>query len=173
MKKLLPLLVFLVVGVFLFLSLNSYPNKLPSPLVGKKFPIIEGTDFYSNETVKLNDLMDNNLALVNVWASWCVTCRKEHQVIMNIAKNTNLKLIGINYKDTKSDGEEYLKVMGNPFDEIVFDPNGEIGMELGVYATPETFLISKEGLIIHKHAGEITKEIWNENFLPLINVTES
>ena len=173
MKKILPLLVFLVVGVFLFLSLNSDPNKLPSPLVGKKFPIIEGTDFYSNETVKLNDLMDNNLALVNVWASWCVTCRKEHQVIMNIAKNTNLKLIGINYKDTKSDGMEYLKVMGNPFDEIVFDPNGEIGMELGVYATPETFLINKEGLIIHKHVGEITKEIWNENFLPLINVTES
>jgi cytochrome c biogenesis protein CcmG/thiol:disulfide interchange protein DsbE len=173
MKKILPLLVFLVVGVFLFLSLNSDPNKLPSPLVGKKFPIIEGTDFYSNETVKLNDLMDNNLALVNVWASWCVTCRKEHQVIMNIAKKYNLKLIGINYKDTKSDGEEYLKVMGNPFDEIVFDPNGEIGMELGVYATPETFLISREGLIIHKHIGEITKEIWNENFLPLINVTES
>ena len=173
MKKILPLLVFLLVGVFLFLSLNSDPNKLPSPLVGKKFPIIEGTDFYSNETVKLNDLMDNNLALVNVWASWCVTCRKEHQVIMNIAKNNNLKLIGINYKDTKSDGREYLKVMGNPFDEIVFDPNGEIGMELGVYATPETFLISREGLIIHKHIGEITKEIWNEDFLPLINVTES
>ena len=173
MKKIMPLLVFLVVGVFLFLSLNSDPNKLPSPLVGKKFPIIEGTDFYSNETVKLNDLMDNKLALVNVWASWCVTCRKEHQVIMNIAENTNLKFIGINYKDTKSDGEEYLKVMGNPFDEIVFDPNGEIGMELGVYATPETFLISREGLIIHKHIGEITKEIWNENFLPLINVTES
>ena len=173
MKKILPLLVFLVVGVFLFLSLNSDPNKLPSPLVGKKFPIIEGNDFYSNETVKLNDLMDNKLALVNVWASWCVTCRKEHQVIMNIAKNNNLKLIGINYKDTKSDGREYLKVMGNPFDEIVFDPNGEIGMELGVYATPETFLISREGLIIHKHIGEITKEIWNENFLPLINVTES
>jgi cytochrome c biogenesis protein CcmG/thiol:disulfide interchange protein DsbE len=171
MKKILPLLVFLVVGVFLFLSLNSDPNKLPSPLVGKKFPIIEGTDFYSNETVKLNDLMDNNLALVNVWASWCVTCRKEHQVITNIAKNNNLKLIGINYKDTKSDGEEYLKVMGNPFDEIVFDPNGEIGMELGVYATPETFLISREGLIIHKHIGEITKKIWNESFLPLINTT--
>ena len=173
MKKILPLIVFLVVGVFLFLSLNSDPNKLPSPLIGKKFPIIEGNDFYSNETVKLNDLMDNKLALVNVWASWCVTCRKEHQVIMSIAENTNLKLIGINYKDTKSDGEEYLKVMGNPFDEIVFDPNGEIGMELGVYATPETFLISREGLIIHKHIGEITKEIWNENFLPLINVTES
>ena len=146
---------------------------MPSPLIGKKFPIIEGTDFYSNETVKLNDLMDNKLALINVWASWCVTCRKEHKVIMNIAKNKNMKIIGINYKDTKSDGKEYLKVMGNPFEEIIYDPNGEIGMELGVYATPETFLISRECLIIHKHIGEITKEVWNENFLPLINVTES
>ena len=166
MKKILPLLVFLVVGVFLFLSLNSDPNKLPSPLVGKKFPIIEGNDFYSNETVKLNDLMDNKLALVNVWASWCLTCRKEHQVIMSIAKNNNLKLIGINYKDTKSDGEEYLKVMGNPFDEIVFDPKGQIGMELGVYATPETFIIGRDGLIIHKHIGEITEKDWIDFFSP-------
>ena len=173
MNKIVPLLVFLVIGIFLFLSLNSNPDKLPSPLVGKIFPEIEGADFYTNEAVKLNNLIDGQVSLINVWASWCVTCRKEHQMMMNITKNNDLKLIGINYKDTKNDGEEYLKVMGNPFDEIVFDPNGEIGMELGVYATPETFLISREGLIIHKHIGEITKEIWNENFLPHINVTES
>ena len=173
MKKIIPLLVFIVIGIFLFLSLNSNPNKLPSPLVGKMFPIVEGADFYTNENVKLNDLMGNQIALVNVWASWCVTCRKEHQMIMNIAKNNNLKLIGINYKDTRSDGDEYLKVMGNPFDEIVFDPKGQIGMELGVYATPETFLINKKGLIIHKHIGEITKDVWTENFAPLIKTTES
>jgi len=173
MKKIIPLLVFIVIGIFLFMSLNSNPNKLPSPLVGKKFPIVEGADFYTNENVKLNDLMGNQIALVNVWASWCVTCRKEHQMIMNIAKNNNLKLIGINYKDTRSDGDEYLKVMGNPFDEIVFDPKGQIGMELGVYATPETFLINKKGLIIHKHIGEITKDVWTENFAPLIKTTES
>jgi len=173
MKKIIPLLVFIVIGIFLFLSLNSNPNKLPSPLVGKIFPIVEGADFYTNENVKLNDLIGNQIALVNVWASWCVTCRKEHQMIMNIAKNNNLKLIGINYKDTRSDGDEYLKVMGNPFDEIVFDPKGQIGMELGVYATPETFLINKKGLIIHKHIGEITKDVWTENFAPLIKTTES
>ena len=66
-------------------------------------------------------------------------------MIMNIAENNQIKLIGVNYKDTRIEGEEYLKVMGNPFDEILFDPKGQIGMELGVYATPETFLISKEG----------------------------
>ena len=173
MKKIIPLIVFLVIGIFLFLSLNSNPSKLYSPLVGKMFPILEGDDFYTNEKVKLNDLMANQLTLVNVWASWCVTCRKEHQMIMDISQNNNLKLIGINYKDTKVDAEEYLKVKGNPFDEVIFDPKGKIGMELGVYATPETFLISKEGLIIYKHIGEITKEIWNEIIESHLNIAES
>ena len=112
MKKIVPLFVFLVIGIFLFLSLNSIPNKLPSPLVCKIFPEIEGADFYTNEAVKLNNLIDGQVSLINVWASLCVTCRKEHQMIMNIAKNNDLKLIGINYKDTRSEGENYLEVMG-------------------------------------------------------------
>jgi len=173
MKKIIPLIVFLVIGTFLFLSLNSNPNKLPSPLIGKMFPVLEGADFYTNEKVKLNDLMANQLTLVNVWASWCITCRKEHQMIMDIAQNNNLKLIGINYKDTRIDGQNYLEVMGNPFDEVIFDPQGKIGMDLGVYATPETFLISKEGLIIYKHIGEITQEVWIENFKSHFNMTKS
>ena len=165
MKKIIPLIIFFIIGIFLFLSLNSNPNKLPSPLVGKIVPEINGKDFFTNENVKLNDLMDNQMALVNVWASWCVTCRKEHQVIMNIANNESLKLIGINYKDQKNDGQKYLEIMGNPFDEVIFDPDGKIGMEFGVYATPETFLINREGLILYKHIGEITPEVWSENFL--------
>ena len=173
MNKLIPLIVFIILVIFLFLSLNSSPNRLPSPLIGKMFPVLEGADFYTNEKVKLNDLMANQLTLVNVWASWCLTCRKEHQLIMDVAQNNNLKLIGINYKDTKDDGEEYLKVMGNPFDEVIFDPQGKIGMDLGIYATPETFLISKEGIIIYKHIGEITKEVWIENFKSHFNMTKS
>ena len=165
MKKIIHLLLFFVIGMFLFLSLNSNPNKLPSPLVGKVVPDIDGKDFYTNENVKLNDLMENQMALVNIWASLCVTCRKEHQMIMKIANNESFKLIGINYKDQKNDCQKYLEIMGNPFDEIIFDPDGRIGMELGVYATQETFLINREGLILFKHIGEITPELWSENFL--------
>ena len=168
MRKIIPLVIFIIIGIFLFLSLNSNPNKLPSPLVGRMIPELEGKDFFTNESVKLNDLMENQMALVNVWASWCVTCRKEHPMIMNIANNGNLKLIGINYKDQKNDGQKYLEIMGNPFDEIIYDPEGRIGMELGVYATPETFLIDKEGLVLYKHIGEITPEVWNQNFLVLL-----
>ena len=165
MKKIIPLIIFIIIGIFLFLSLNSNPNKLPSPLVGKSVPEIIGKDFYTNENVKLNDLMKNQTSLLNVWASWCVTCRKEHQMIMNIASKENLRLIGINYKDQKNDGKKYLEIMGNPFDEVIFDPDGRIGLELGVYATPETFLINEEGLILYKHIGEITPEVWSRNFL--------
>ena len=133
MKKLITLILFVVIVVFLYFSLNSNSNKLPSPLLGKMFPNIEAQDFYSDESVLLTDLFsDNNMSLVNVWASWCVTCRQEHQMMMKIANNKDLQLIGINYKDTKADGEKYLEVMGNPFDVIVFDPSGMIGLDLGV-----------------------------------------
>ena len=166
MKKLIPLIVFVVIAVFLYFSLTSISSKLPSPLLGKMFPNIEAKDFYSNESVLLTDLFSEKMSLVNVWASWCVTCRQEHQMMMQIANNKNLQLIGINYKDTRADGEKYLKLMGNPFDVIVFDPNGKIGLNLGVYATPETFLVNQQGVILFKHIGAIDSKVWEEGFIP-------
>tara|TARA_B110000285_G_C14754604_1_gene436765 strand:+ start:140 stop:661 length:522 start_codon:yes stop_codon:yes gene_type:complete len=173
MKKLIPLIIFIVIAVFLFLSLNSNKGELPSPLLGKMFPSIEGKDFYTNETIKVVDLLDNKMTLINVWASWCTTCRKEHQMIMNIAKNTDLQLIGIDYKDTRANGAQYLEIMGNPFDEILFDPDGKIGMDLGVYATPETFLVDKKGMILYKHIGEIDQNVWDKNIAVHLNPIES
>ena len=168
MKKLIPLIIFVVIAVFLYFSLNSISSKLPSPLLGKMFPNIEAKDFYSDESVLLTDLFSDNMSLVNVWASWCVTCRQEHQMMMKIANNKDLQLIGINYKDTRADGEKYLEVMGNPFDVIVFDPSGKIGLDLGVYATPETFLVNQQGVILYKHIGAIDSKIWEEGFIPHI-----
>jgi len=168
MKKFIPLILFLFIAVFLYFSLNSNSSKLPSPLLGKMFPNIEAKDFYSDESVLFTDLFSDNISLVNVWASWCVTCRQEHQMMMKIAKNNNLQLIGINYKDTRADGERYLEVMGNPFDVIVFDPSGKIGLDLGVYATPETFLVNQQGVILFKHIGAIDSKIWEEDFVPYI-----
>ena len=168
MKKLIPLILFVVIAVFLYFSLNATSSKLSSPLLGKIFPNIEAKDFYSDESVLLTDLFSDNISLVNVWASWCVTCRQEHQMMMKIANNKDLQLIGINYKDTRADGEKYLEVMGNPFDVIVFDPSGKIGLNLGVYATPETFLVNQQGVILYKHIGAIDSKIWEEGFIPHI-----
>jgi len=168
MKKLIPLILFVVIAVFLYFSLNSTSSKLSSPLLGKIFPNVEGRDFYSDESVLLSGLFSDNMSLVNVWASWCVTCRQEHQMMMKIANNKDLQLIGINYKDTRTDGARYLEVMGNPFDVIVFDPSGKIGLNLGVYATPETFLVNQQGVILYKHIGAIDSKIWEEGFIPHI-----
>ena len=168
MKKLIPLILFVVIAVFLYFSLNTNSSKLPSPLLGKMFPNIEAKDFYSNESVLVTNLFSKKMSLVNVWASWCVTCRQEHQMMMKIANNKDLQLIGINYKDTRIDGERYLEMMGNPFDVIFFDPSGNIGLDLGVYATPETFLVDQQGVILHKHIGAIDSKVWEEDFVPHI-----
>ena len=168
MKKLIPLILFIVIAVFLYFSLNSNSSKLPSPLLGKMFPNIEAKDYYSNESVLLADLFSENMSLVNVWASWCVTCRQEHQMMMKIANNKDLQLIGINYKDTRTDGKKFLEMMGNPFDVIIFDPSGKIGLDLGVYATPETFLVNQQGVVLYKHIGAIDSEVWEEYFIPRI-----
>ena len=132
------------------------------------FPNIEAKDFYSDESVLLTDLFNDNMTLVNVWASWCVTCRQEHQMMMKIANNNDLQLIGINYKDTRADGEKFLEIMGNPFDVIIFDPNCKVGLDLGVYATPETFLVNQQGVILYKHIGVIDSKVWEESFIPYI-----
>ena len=173
MKKLIPLILFIIIAVFLFFSLNSDPSKLPSPLLGKMFPSIQGKDFYTDETIDVSNLLANKMSLVNVWASWCTTCRKEHQMIMNIAKNTDLQMIGIDYKDTRENGAKYLEIMGNPFDQILFDLNGKIGIDLGVYATPETFLVNEKGVILYKHIGEIDQKVWDKNFAIHLKSTES
>ena len=89
-------------------------------------------------------------------------------MMMMIANNKDLQLIGINYKDTRANGEKYLKVMGNPYDVIVFDPSGKIGLDLGVYATPETFLVNNKGVILYKHIGAIDAKVWEEGFIPYI-----
>jgi len=167
-KKLIPLIGFIVIATFLYVSLSSNPRELPSPFLGKAFPDIEVDDFYTGESVSLRDTFIGSSTLVNVWASWCVTCRAEHQVLMSISKGESIQLIGLNYKDTRADANKMLGVMGNPFDLIVFDPKGEAGLELGVYATPETFLVSQQGVILYRHIGEITQKIWLEDFLPHI-----
>jgi len=160
MKKLIPLIGFVVIATFLYLSLSSNPRELPSPFIGKAFPDIKVEDFYTGEIVALRDAFDNNMTLVNVWASWCITCRAEHQMLMKISKESSVQLIGLDYKDTRADAIKMLEIMGNPFDLIVFDPKGRAGLELGVYATPETFLVNQQGVILYKHIGEINQQIW-------------
>ncbi|WXT99428.1 MAG: Thiol:disulfide interchange protein DsbE [Catillopecten margaritatus gill symbiont] len=168
MGKFLPLVVFVVLAWFLYNGLGRDTRKLPSPLIGKSFPSLEVEDFQTGEKFPLQSRLKNKVSMVNIWASWCVTCRVEHKMLNNIAKWSDVQMVGVNYKDTKKEGERFLEILGNPFDFIVFDDKGKLGLELGVYATPETFIIDKNGVIQFKRIGEITLNIWQQQMLPLI-----
>lgn len=169
MKKFLPLTLFMVLVVFLYVGLGLDPKKLPSPLIDKPFPNLNVEDFASKQNYLMQNKLKNQVSLVNVWASWCITCRAEHQMLHHIAQTNKVQMIGVNYKDSKKQGEHFLQTLGNPFAFIVFDNLGKLGLELGVYATPETFLVDKQGIIRFKHIGSITPYIWQNKLLPLIS----
>lgn len=173
MGKFIPLVIFVVLAWFLYDGLGRDTKKLPSPLIGKTFPNLEVEDFQTGEKYYLKDKLKNKPSLVNVWASWCVTCRAEHQMLNDIAKQNVVQMVGINYKDTRKEAAYFLKRLGNSFDFIVFDQQGVLGLELGVYATPETFIVDQNGVIRFKRIGEITSRIWQEKMLPLINQLNS
>ncbi len=169
MNKFVPLVLFVILVGFLYIGLDLDPKKLPSPLIGKEFPNLEVEDFDSGTRYYTNDKTQDKISLVNVWASWCVTCRAEHEMLNEIAKTNKVQMIGVNYKDTKNAANRYLDILHNPYDIIIFDPLGSLGLELGVYATPETFIVDQKGLIRYKRIGQMTKKIWNEEVVPIIN----
>ena len=182
MGKFLPLVLFIVLAYFLLDGLGRDTKKLPSPLIGKNFPSLEVVDFHTGEKFFTQDRLKDKFSLVNVWASWCATCHVEHKMLINIAKSNSVQMMGINYKDKKklsgcvevdrdhtNFGDCFLSMRGNPFDFVVFDDVGKLGLELGVYRVPETFLVNDKGVIIFKHMGEITLRIWKDDILPLIN----
>ncbi len=168
MKKFLPLALFVVLVGFLYVGLDLDPKKLPSPLVGKTFPEVMVEDFDTGERYPIHQRFQQKLSLVNVWASWCVTCRAEHDMLLEIAKDQRVQMLGINYKDTKPEAQQFLARLGNPYDAIIFDQQGTLGLELGVYATPETFLVDQQGVIQEKHIGQLTSRVWQQKFKPLI-----
>jgi cytochrome c biogenesis protein CcmG/thiol:disulfide interchange protein DsbE len=168
MKKFIPLVLFAVFAVFLYNNLGRDTKKLPSPLIGKVFPNIQVTDFNSGKHYFPLDKIKGKVSLVNVWASWCVTCKAEHPDMMHISNNSIVQIIGINYKDTRALGLDFLQQRGNPYDEIIFDDQGKLGLELGVYAVPETFIVDRKGVIRHKVIGEITQQNWVTQILPLV-----
>lgn len=170
MKKFIPLVVFVVFLIFLYNGLGKDTKKIPSPFIDKKFPNIVMVDYKNGKTSLIRTNFKDGWTLVNFWASWCTTCRVEHHMLMKISKGNKVKMLGVNYKDTKEDSSKFLSSYGNPFDIIAFDKKGSIGLNLGIYAMPESFLVDNRGIIRHKYLGEMTEEIWEDEFLTIINM---
>ena len=157
--------------IFLFLSfcfvifykgLSNSNNYTPKVNYKKNIPVFEARDFNSNTNITSEKVFEKDIYyLVNIWASWCVPCREEHSLLMELSKNQSIKLIGLNYRDNLKNAKEFINKLGNPYSQILVDDKGTLGIEFGAYGVPETFLIDKNKRIIKKFVGPINQEILN------------
>ncbi len=168
LKALLPLAVFLGIAAFLFRGLGMDPREVPSPLVDKPAPVFSLPELKdAAQTVSSRDFQ-GEVSLLNVWATWCVSCRAEHKVLMKMAKRDGVRIYGLNYKDTRPEAIQWLNFYGDPYVANAFDADGRVGIDWGVYGTPETFVIDGKGVIRHKHIGPISDTVAQETLLPMI-----
>lgn len=173
---LIPLALFLVLAAFLARGLSRDPHEIPSPLVGRQAPLFELPQL---QTVQANAApagpamftpasMRGQVWLLNVWASWCASCREEHPVLMAAARRGDVPLIGLDYKDAPADAQRWLAQHGDPYRLSAVDRDGRVGMDYGVYGVPETYLIDAQGIIRHKHIGPLTEAVMQEKILPMV-----
>jgi len=165
---LIPLGAFLALAIVLAVGLNRDPREVPSPLIGKPAPSFSLTRLDDPQTsIALADLR-GKVWMLNVWASWCVACRDEHPLLVAFSKKGLLPIYGLNYKDQRDDGSAWLMRMGNPYQASLFDNEGRVGIDFGVYGVPETFIIDKTGTIRMKHIGPLTPEVIATEIEPLL-----
>ena len=151
-------LVFLFIFTIFYRGLQDTNIYSPEAKLNIKIPSFSAELFYSNKMVNSLEIFDlNKYYLLNIWSSWCVPCRQEHPLLIDLAKNTSVRVFGINYKDNKEKAEKFLKELGNPYEKIIFDKNGIVAIEWGAYGVPESFLIYN-GKIIKKYIGPLKKK---------------
>ena len=172
MKKryLFPLGLFLALASTLAVGLQrgNEAKPLPSPLVGKPVPVFELSRLDDAQQQVTPQDLKGKVWLLNAWASWCTSCRVEHPALLALAQRKEVTLVGFNYLDQREAGQKWLSKHGNPYELVLFDGNGRVGIDLGIVGVPETFLIDKQGTIRYKHTGALTNEVIQGKLLPLI-----
>jgi cytochrome c biogenesis protein CcmG/thiol:disulfide interchange protein DsbE len=164
----LPLALFAIIVAFLFVGLFRDPREVPSPLIGKPAPAFSLPRLHEPQRTLSNVDMRGQVWLLNVWASWCVSCRVEHPLLVDLAKANLVPVIGLNYKDRREDGLAWLAERGDPYKTSIVDADGRVGIDFGVYGVPETFVIDKAGIIRYKQIGPITVDALKDKILPLV-----
>ena len=188
-RFLLPLTIFFVLAAFLAVGLTLNPRDVPSPLIGKPAPAFKVAQLQAADQMISPEDLKGKVWLLNVWASWCVSCRQEHPLLVEFAKRSPVPIIGLNYKEVRGDGGIETKNMdpatemtlsrerakrwllqygGDPYAVSAMDLDGRIGIDYGVYGVPETFVIDQKGVIRHKHTGPLTVQAIEKDILPLI-----
>jgi cytochrome c biogenesis protein CcmG/thiol:disulfide interchange protein DsbE len=164
----IPLLIFAVIAVFLLKGLGMNPREIPSPLIGKAVPEFALPSLEQADTQITHKDLLGRVYLLNVWATWCVSCRAEHQTLVELARSGKVDIVGLNWKDDRDKAQVWLRRLGNPYTLNIFDKKGRTAIDLGVYGAPETFLVDSQGIIRFKHAGPVTHDLFNKQILPII-----
>jgi len=167
-RALIPLVIFLVLAALLFYGLQLDPRKVPSPLIDKPAPTFTLQSLKDANEMLTQDVLRGKMSLVNVWASWCPSCRQEHSELMQIARENDIQVIGFNWKDTRPQALQMLEQFGDPYTIILFDPDNQAGINWGIYGAPETFVVDTQGIIRHKRIGPIDRDVWENEILPII-----
>lgn len=167
-RFLLPLIIFIVLLGFLAVGLRLKPREVPSPFIGKAAPLFTLTQLHVPENNFSPADMHGQVWLLNVWASWCVSCRQEHPVLLELAKHNIAPIIGLDYKDNRDPAKAWLAEHGDPYRLSIWDREGRVGIDYGVYGVPETFVIDKAGIVRMKHIGPLTQSVVTEKIIPLV-----
>ncbi|MEO0444386.1 MAG: DsbE family thiol:disulfide interchange protein [Pseudomonadota bacterium] len=170
LKLFIPLIVFVVLAGFFWWSLSSgyNPQDLPSALIDKRVPAFSLPRLDDESQLTSHQDLLGELALVNIWATWCVACKVEHPFLNQLAQS-GIRIVGLNYKDDSQAARQWLQELGNPYRWNIVDQQGRLALDLGVYGAPETYLLDRDGIIRYKHVGIIDQQVWDTKFLPIIN----
>ncbi len=163
-----PLLLFIGIAVFLAIGLTRDPREIPSPLIGKPVPAFSLPPVRGRALGLSSADLKGEVSLVNVFASWCVACREEHPLLMQIRRDGIVPVHGLNYKDQPADAARWLDEFGDPYRRTGADLDGRVAIDWGVYGVPETFVVDRDGRIVYKHIGPITPTVWQRTLLPRI-----
>jgi cytochrome c biogenesis protein CcmG/thiol:disulfide interchange protein DsbE len=172
-RFLVPLAIFIVLVAFLGIGLGLNPREVPSPLINKPAPAFQLPQLHRPDQTFSQQDMKGRVWLLNVWASWCVSCREEHPLLVEFARTNVVPVYGLNYKDKPDDALAWLKQFGDPYALSIVDRDGRVGIDYGVYGVPETFVIDKQGMIRYKQIGPITPEALQNKILPLVKELQS
>jgi len=168
MRYLIPLVAFIVLAAFLLVGLTLNPRQVPSPLIDKPAPIFQLNHLHEPERLMASNDNLGKVWLLNVWASWCVACRDEHPLLVQLANSGIVPIYGLNYKDERNTALQWLKRYGDPYTISIVDTDGRVGIDYGVYGVPETYVIDKKGIIRHKQIGPVTVDALQKTIIPLI-----
>lgn len=172
LKLFIPLAIFAVLAVLFWRGLSIDPTAMPSALIDKPvpafgLPVLRQAAAGESEEKLTEDIFKGRVSLLNVWATWCVSCRVEHPFLIDLAEQ-GVAIIGVNYKDDTVAARQWLQDLGDPYEHNIVDADGYLGLDLGVFGAPETYVVDRAGVIRYKHVGVVDARVWQDTLLPIV-----